>query len=240
MTMWFAISIVKKRNDIADIAWGLGFVLMAWSSFLLGENYSQRGILVGLLVSVWGIRLASHIFKRNRTKTEDYRYAQWRKDWSKWFYLRSYFQIYLLQGMLLYLIAIPIFIINQYTGAEIGLLDMVGLMIWLIGFGFEAIGDAQLKNFINDPVNKGKLMQSGLWQYTRHPNYFGEVTMWWGIWVISLSALFSIFSIISPLAISFLILKVSDIPMLEKKYEGRTDFEEYKKRTSAFFPLPPR
>ena len=238
--MWFAISIVKKRNDIADIAWGLGFVLMTWSSFLLGENYSQRGILVGLLVSVWGIRLASHIFKRNRTKTEDYRYAQWRKDWGKWFYLRSYFQIYLLQGMLLYLIAIPIFIINQYAGAEIGLLDMVGLMIWLIGFGFEAIGDAQLKNFINDPVNKGKLMQSGLWQYTRHPNYFGEVTMWWGIWVISLSALFSIFSIISPLAISFLILKVSGIPMLEKKYEGRTDFEEYKKRTSAFFPLPPR
>lgn len=238
--MWFAISIVKKRNDIADIAWGLGFVLMAWSSFLLGENYSQRGILVGLLVSVWGIRLASHIFKRNRTKTEDYRYAQWRKDWGKWFYLRSYFQIYLLQGMLLYLIAIPIFIINQYAGAEIGLLDMVGLMIWLIGFGFEAIGDAQLKNFINDPVNKGNLMQSGLWQYTRHPNYFGEVTMWWGIWVISLSALFSIFSIISPLAISFLILKVSGIPMLEKKYEGRTDFEEYKKRTSAFFPLPPR
>ena len=238
--MWFAISIVKKRNDIADIAWGLGFILMAWSSFLLGENYSQRGILVGLLVSVWGIRLASHIFKRNRTKTEDYRYAQWRKDWGKWFYLRSYFQIYLLQGMLLYLIAIPIFIINLYAGVEIGLLDMVGLMIWLIGFGFEAIGDAQLKNFINDPDNKGKLMQSGLWQYTRHPNYFGEVTMWWGIWVISLSALFSIFSIISPLAISFLILKVSGIPMLEKKYEGRTDFEEYKKRTSAFFPLPPR
>lgn len=240
MSLWFLISIVKKRNDIADIAWGLGFILMAWSSFPLGENYSQRGLLTGLLISIWGVRLASHIFKRNRNKTEDYRYAKWRKDWGRWFYVRSFVQVYLLQGALLYLISLPIFIVNRHLGAKIGLLDFAGLAVWLIGFAFEAIGDAQLATFINNPANKGKLMQSGLWQYTRHPNYFGEVTMWWGIWLISLSSLFNIFAIISPLTISFLILKVSGIPMLEKKYEGRKDFEEYKKKTSVFFPLPPR
>lgn len=240
MNIWFMISLIKKRNDIADIAWGLGFIFLTWVSFFLGQVKSERGILIGLLITIWGIRLAWHIYLRNYKKNEDYRYAQWRKQWKKWFYLRSYVQIYLLQGFLLYLIILPVFFLNKNTGDELKYLDFIGFMVWIVGFIFESVGDFQLSNFLKNPKNKGKIMQSGLWRYTRHPNYFGEVTMWWGIWLISLSSFFNFFSIVGPLTITFLILKVSGIPMLEKKYQGRVDFEEYKRKTSVFFPLPPK
>ncbi len=240
MNVWFALSLVKKRNDVADVAWGLGFVLMTWASFFLGKAGSARGIVVGVLVSIWGIRLAWHIHARNRKRAEDYRYAQWRKEWGKWFYLRSYAQVYLLQGFLLFLIVSPVLFINRNTGSTLGFLDLVGAAVWLVGFYFEATGDAQLARFVNNPANKGKLMQDGLWRYTRHPNYFGEVTLWWGIWIISRSASSPLLSVVGPLTITFLIVNVSGIPLLEKKYEGRPDFEEYKRKTSVFFPLPPK
>jgi steroid 5-alpha reductase family enzyme len=112
--------------------------------------------------------------------------------------------------------------------------------VWVIGFFFESVGDAQLSRFIKDPANKGKLMQSGLWKYTRHPNYFGEVTQWWGLWIIALSVSYGWLGIIGPLTITTLILKVSGIPLLEKSMEGNPEFQEYKKRTSVFFPLPPK
>ena len=234
------LSLIKKRNDVADTAWGLGFVLLAWVSFYLGQAQGARGLLVGLLVSIWGIRLAWHIHRRNKGKAEDYRYAKWREEWGKWFYLRSYGQVYLLQGALLFLIVLPILFINTSAGQDLGVLDFVGLAVWILGFVFESVGDAQLARFIKDPTNKGKLMQSGLWRYTRHPNYFGEVTMWWGLWIIALSVPNGLYGIIGPLTITFLILKVSGIPMLEKKMEENTEFVEYKKRTSIFFPLPPK
>jgi len=238
MSLWFVVSLLKKRNDVADIAWGLGFTLMTWVSFFLSGNSSARGILVGVLVSIWGLRLAWHIHRRNKGKTEDYRYLAWRKEWGKWFYLRSYFQVYLLQGIFLFLIVSPVLLINKSAGTALGLLDIVGVSVWLVGFYFETIGDAQLARFIKDPANKGKLMQRGLWAYTRHPNYFGEVTLWWGIWLIALSVPSGWLGIIGPLTITFLILKVSGIPMLEKKMVEHPDFAEYKKRTSIFFPLP--
>jgi len=240
MSVWFVLSLIKKRNDVADTAWGLGFVLLAWVSFYLGQAQGARGLLVGLLVSIWGIRLAWHIHRRNKGKTEDYRYAKWREEWGKWFYLRSYGQVYLLQGALLFLIVLPILFINTSAGQDLGVLDFVGLAVWILGFVFESVGDAQLARFIKDPTNKGKLMQSGLWRYTRHPNYFGEVLMWWGLWIIALSVPNGLYGIIGPLTITFLILKVSGIPMLEKKMEENTEFVEYKKRTSIFFPLPPK
>ncbi len=236
MTFWFALSVLKKRNDVADVAWGLGFVLLSWVSFFLGRVQGPRGLIVGILVSVWGIRLAWHIHTRNRGKTEDYRYAQWRLDWGKWFYLRSYAQVYLLQGALLFLIDTPVLIINKSIVASLNYLDLIGLAVWVIGFVFESVGDAQLARFIKDPINKGKLMRSGLWNYTRHPNYFGEVTMWWGIWLIALSSMYGVFGIIGPLTISILILKVSGIPLLEKKMEENPDFADYKRRTSIFIP----
>jgi steroid 5-alpha reductase family enzyme len=239
MTLWFIFSVLKKRNDIADIAWGLGFILIAWSGLYLA-NTSLRGILVNMLVTIWGMRLALHIYKRNLSKKEDYRYAAWRKEWGKWFYLRSYFQVYLLQGLLLFLIIQPVIFIHTQVSTSLGMLDLIGLLVWVAGFYFESVGDSQLKTFISNPANKGKIMETGLWKYTRHPNYFGEVTMWWGLFIIALSILGSFFTIIGPLTITVLILFVSGIPLLEKKYAGRTDFESYKKRTSVFFPLPPK
>ena len=240
MAVWFVISILKKRNDVADIAWGLGFVLLSWVSFALSESMNARGILVGVLVSIWGTRLAWHIYSRNRGKPEDYRYAAWRKEWGSSFFVRSFFQIYMLQGVLLYLVVMPVLFINHSRGGSIGLLDLAGCAVWIIGFLFESVGDAQLARFIKDPTNKGKLIQSGLWQYTRHPNYFGEVTQWWGIWLIALSVPGGWMSIIGPLTITFLILKVSGIPMLEKKMAEKPGFAEYSRRTSMFIPLPPR
>jgi steroid 5-alpha reductase family enzyme len=237
MTAWFLISLLKKRNDIADIAWGLGFVLMAWLSLYI-SGFSSKALLVNSLVTVWGLRLAWHIYLRNKGKIEDYRYLAWRKEWGKWFIPRSYLQVYLLQGLFLFLIIQPVILINKSMGA-IGILDFFGILVWMVGFYFESVGDAQLKQFVSNPANKGKIMDQGLWRYTRHPNYFGEVVQWWGIWLLALSIPNGYITIIGPLTITVLILFVSGIPMLEKKYAGRPDWEEYKKRTSVFFPLPP-
>jgi steroid 5-alpha reductase family enzyme len=238
MSLWFVVSLIKKRNDVADVAWGLGFVLITWVSFVLSDDSGVRGLLVGILVSIWGLRLALHIHARNKGKAEDYRYLAWRKEWGKWFYTRSYLQVYLLQGLLLFLIALPIMAINKNNGLSFNWLDVFGVIIWIFGFYFEALGDAQLAHFVKNPANKDKIMQNGLWAYTRHPNYFGEVTLWWGIFIVSLGSAHSIYTIIGPLTITILILFVSGIPLLEKKYAKRPDFEEYKKRTSVFFPLP--
>lgn len=236
MSLWFVVSLIKKRNDVADVAWGLGFVLMTWVSYFISADAGIRGLLVGALVSVWGLRLAWHIHTRNKGKTEDYRYLAWRNEWGKWFYIRSYLQVYILQGVLLFLIVIPVLFINRNSGDALGILDIVGAMVWILGFYFEVVGDAQLARFIKDPANKGKLMMSGLWVYTRHPNYFGEVTQWWGIWIIALSVPSGVFAIIGPLTITFLILKVSGIPLLEKKMIEHPDFAEYKRRVSVFIP----
>ena len=238
MSGWFVVSLLKKRNDVADVAWGLGFVLLSWSSFLLGGVHGWRGLLACLLVSVWGLRLAWHIHARNKGKVEDYRYQQWRNEWGSWFYLRSYLQVYLLQGALLFLIVLPVLVMNKGVGSGFTLLDGIGLAVWLLGFYFEVVGDAQLAQFIQHPDNKGKLMQSGLWAYTRHPNYFGEVTQWWGIWLIALSVPNGWLTVIGPMTITVLILKVSGIPLLEKKMAENPEFAAYKTRVSMFFPWP--
>ena len=240
MSLWFVVSLVKKRNDVADVAWGLGFVLMTWVSYFFSIDPGLRGLLAGLLVSIWGLRLAWHIYARNKGKTEDYRYLAWRNEWGKWFFLRSYIQVYLLQGAFLFLIVLPVLLINHHEGIALGVLDFVGIIVWLFGFYFEAVGDAQLTRFIKKPENKGKLMQSGLWAYTRHPNYFGEVVQWWGIWLLALSVPGGLFGIIGPITITYLILAVSGIPMLENKMKENPEFAEYHKRVSRFFPMPPK
>ena len=240
MSFWFIVSLFKKRNDVADIAWGLGFVLITWTSFFISENYNIRNLLVNILVSIWGFRLAWHIYKRNKGKVEDYRYLAWRKEWKDWFYVRSYLQIYLLQGAFLFLIILPVLIINKNTGLALNVIDGFGILIWIIGFLFESLGDAQLSNFIRNPINKGRIMQSGLWRYSRHPNYFGEVIQWWGLWLIAINTPGGWLGVIGPLTITILILKVSGIPMLEKKMAENPEFVEYKKRVSIFIPLPPK
>jgi steroid 5-alpha reductase family enzyme len=240
MTGWFIAAQLRGRNDIADVAWGLGFILAAAVSLGAGGVYSPRGLLVSSLVLAWGVRLALHIHTRNRGKGEDPRYRQWREEWGRWFVLRSFLQVFVLQGLLLVLVAVPVIVVNAAPPAPLGWLDGLGVTVWLAGFCFEAFGDWQLLQFIRTPANKGKLMTSGLWRYTRHPNYFGEVTLWWGIWLMALSVPGGWLTVVGPLTITTLILKVSGIPMLEKPYEDRADFQAYKRRTSAFFPLPPK
>lgn len=240
MNFWFVVSLVKKRNDVADVAWGLGFVLLVWVSFFMTDHGSTIGLVVSVLVSIWGFRLAWHIYKRNKNKTEDYRYLQWRNDWGRWFYIRSYLQVYILQGILLFLIVSPVLLINTSPGVSFGVLGFAGILVWVIGFYFEAIGDLQLARFIKNTDNKGKLMTTGLWAYTRHPNYFGEVAQWWGIWLVALTTPVGLLGIVGPLTITVLILKVSGVPLLEKKMAEHPDFAAYEKRVSKFIPLPPR
>ncbi len=240
MTGWFVAAQLKGRNDLADVAWGLGFILAAAVSLVAGGQYSSRALLISLLVLLWGMRLALHIHARNRGKAEDPRYRQWREEWGRWFVLRSFLQIFMLQGILLLLVATPVIVVNAAAPVPFGWLDGLGLLFWLTGFFFEAVGDWQLLQFIREPANRGKLMTGGLWRYSRHPNYFGEIMLWWGLWLMALAVPGGIVSVIGPLTITVLILKVSGIPMLEKRYQGRADFAEYCRRTSPFFPRPPK
>ena len=197
-------------------------------------------IIVSSMITVWGVRLFWHIFQRNKNKDEDYRYKKWRESWGRLFYIRSYLQVFILQGVLLYIIILPALLINREGGEGISYFTIVGVLIWAVGFFFEVIGDAQLARFLKDKKNKGKLMEEGLWKYTRHPNYFGEVLCWWGIFIVAVPVTGGLLSIVSPLTITFLIFKVSGIPLLERKMAEHPDFEEYSKRVSIFIPLPPK
>lgn len=228
MTGWFIVSRVLRRNDVADIAWGLGFILIVWLAGLLA-GFSSKAVLVNSLITVWGWRLARHIYLRNRVKKEDFRYKKFQRQ--------SYLRVYMVQGILLFIIALPAVYVNL-SGARLFWVDFIGAGIWLFGFIFEAVADKQLAKFIGQPQNKGKLMTAGLWQYSRHPNYFGEVVQWWGIYLIALFVTGGWVTIIGPLTITSLILFVSGVPLLEKKYAGRPDWEDYKRRTSPFLPLP--
>jgi steroid 5-alpha reductase family enzyme len=240
MVIWFFFSQLLKRNDIADIAWGPGFVITAISAMILSNAATQRGLLVLSLVILWAARLAIHVFLRNRGKSEDARYKKWKQDWGKQVVIRAFFQIFILQGLLIIIISLPVTIIITSKQNWLGIFDFLGVCIWLTGFFFEAVGDYQLMKYKKNPENKGKIIKQGLWRYTRHPNYFGEVVLWWGIYIIALSVSLGWAAILGPVTITFLILKVSGIPLLEEKYKNNPEFQTYKQKTSAFFPLPPR
>ncbi|MFM6970824.1 MAG: DUF1295 domain-containing protein [Sediminibacterium sp.] len=239
VSAWFIISLMIKRNDVADIAWGLGFVAIVIFLFVTQTPILQSSI-VYLLTVIWGIRLAIHIGLRSKGKPEDFRYKKWREDWGKNFALRSYLQVYLLQGFFMWIISVPIIVVSMAKNQAITPFLLFGSIIWLIGFAFESIGDYQLMLFIKQKQNKSDIMQTGLWKYTRHPNYFGEVLVWWGIFIIVFPLQHGIWAIISPITISYLLLYVSGIPMLEAKYKDNVAFQDYKKRTSAFFPMLPK
>ena len=237
---WFLIALVLRRNDVADIAWGLGFIVAAAVALLRQDMLTMRTEMVFALVLLWGIRLVLHVYVRNRGKGEDARYRKWREEWGRYATVRAFFQVFLLQSYLVIVIALPVTAAIHVGGPPLALLDAIGLAVFIVGFLFETVGDYQLLKFKGDPANRGRIIQSGLWKYTRHPNYFGEVTLWWGIYLIALSVPGAWITVFGPLTITFLILKVSGIPLLEKKYEGNADFAEYKRRTSAFFPMPPK
>ena len=234
------ISLLAKRNDVADLAWGLGFVLISWVLFFKTGIFVDHLLVISILTTIWGLRLASHIFARLKSRPEDSRYQQWRQDWGSSFFVRSYLQVFLLQGMIMLLISLSSVASSIDRNIPLGINVYIGVIVWLVGFLIESNADSQLSSFVKNPENKGHVMQSGLWKYSRHPNYFGEVTQWWGLFFIALSLNNGLVSIISPVTITLMILFVSGVPLLEKKYAGRPEFEDYKKRTSVFIPWFPK
>ncbi len=239
MTLWFVVALVLRRNDIADVAWGLGFIAIAWWLLLRSDPQPPRLWIATVLVTVWGLRLAWHIWSRRRGKPEDYRYAAWREQWGRWFVPRTYLQVFVLQGLFMLLIAMPLVVLAaEDPPSRPTMLGALAVAVWLVGFGFEAVGDAQLSAFVRQPENRGHVMDRGLWKYSRHPNYFGDSLQWWGIWLLALGVPGWILAAIGPLTITLLLRYVSGVPMLERKRAGQPEWEAYKARTSAFVPLP--
>ncbi len=235
MVVLFLLACLLKNNSIVDIFWGIGFVVLAFFSLALSAAITPKKLMVCMLIAAWGLRLAVHILLRNLGRGEDFRYRQWRDEWKN-FYLRSFFQVFMLQGVILLIVASPLILINASGSEYPGILDFCGILVFLAGFGFETVSDAQLSLFRKNPGNKGRIITTGLWQYSRHPNYFGEALLWWGIWLMAVPEVNGLFTIGSPLIITLLLRYVSGVPLLEKKYEGRPDWEEYKKKVPPFIP----
>jgi len=232
----FLVSLVRKDNSLADIGWGLGFIVATLSALGRSEIYETRQLIVSAMVIVWGLRLAGQIFLRNLGKEEDFRYKDWRKKWGKNVIVRSFLQVYVLQWIFLMIIALPAIFINSTKGSGIGMLEIVGILIWGFGMIWEVVGDWQLYKFRGEAKNKGKIMQTGLWKYSRHPNYFGEALLWWGVFLMAMKMPYGYLTIIGPLLIGFLLLKVSGVPMLERKYKDNNEYQKYARRTSVFIP----
>lgn len=241
MTTLWVVSLIRKDASIVDIFWGLGFIFAGAIYFRLGDGYELRKALLMALVVIWGVRLAAHIFSRNLGRGEDKRYQAWRIPRPRNFWWISYFQVFLLQGVFMLLISAPL------LAAQIGpqpdhltLLDALGAALWAIGFFFETLGDWQLVRFKADPGNKGKVLNSGLWRYSRHPNYFGEAALWWGFFLIALAA-GGYWTVYSPILMTVLLLRVSGVTLLEKSLtKTRPEYQAYIDTTSAFVPWFPR
>ncbi len=236
---WFIISLVWKRNDIADVAWGMGYMLIA--GFLAYQKpLSETALWVFALTAVWAFRLSGHILLRLRGKAEDFRYRQWREAWGRNFYLRSYAQVYLLQGFFMLIIAAPLIVAglaaSENQGFWPGFAMGAGLVVWAVGFYFEVAGDYQLARFMRNRKHKEEVLQSGLWRLCQHPNYFGEILVWWGLFILVLPLPHGWMAIVSPLTITWLLAFVSGVPMLEKRYESNPAYQAYKNRTPALWP----
>lgn len=237
----YVIAITMKRFDIVDIAWGGAFIVVALTSIILAPEVGPLQLLVTGLVIIWGLRLGYYILRRVQlSRSEDPRYAELRSQWKANVRLNAYLRIFLVQGILATMVSTSVIMVNLSEVTTLSWVTALGVIIWVIGFLFESIGDAQLKKHLADPAKNGLLMTDGLWKYTRHPNYFGEATQWWGIWIIALTVPFGWVGGVSPLLITFLLLFVSGVPLTEKRFRGRLGWTEYKKRTSKFIPLPPK
>ncbi len=241
MTILWIISLILKNSSIVDIFWGTGFVIANWVYFFLTpDGFLPRKLLIGALVTIWGLRLSLYILWRNWGKPEDYRYQAWRKESGANWWWKSFFRVFLLQGGLMWVIAVPL-LAAQFRSApdRLTVLDFLGVALWLIGFFFEAMGDFQLARFKADLANKGKVMNRGVWRFTRHPNYFGDSAQWWGYYLVAASA-GGWWTIFSPVLMTLLLLRVSGVSLLEKSLETRPGYKEYVETTSAFIPWLPR
>jgi steroid 5-alpha reductase family enzyme len=242
MLLLWLLSLVIKNSSIVDIFWGMGFVIIAWVAFLLTPGgYELRKWLMVILVTIWGLRLSLHILRRNWGKPEDFRYQAWRLKAGGTWWWRSLFKVFLLQGFFLWIIATPI-LAAQFSPypARLTWLDFLAIPVWLVGFFFEAAGDWQLARFKANPANQGKVLSTGVWRYTRHPNYFGDAAQWWAYYLVALST-GTWWTIFSPFLMTFLLMRVSGVTILEKTLkEEKPGYKEYIETTSEFFPWLPR
>jgi len=237
MVIVFIIAQAIKNNSIVDIGWGLGFIATALVLLFTKGQFNNYNFVFVSMILIWGLRLALHIFLRARGKGEDFRYAQWRKEWGKNAAVKAFFKVFVLQGIIMLIVALPIIIVFSSAKNQLNIFSLTGFLIFAFGFLFESIADFQLHCFKKNPENKGKIITSGLWKYTRHPNYFGEAVLWWGIAIFTIGAENYIISFIGPIVINLLLVFVSGVPLLEKKYTGNIEWEEYKKITPAFVPV---
>jgi steroid 5-alpha reductase family enzyme len=241
LTGWL-VSLIKNNVTLVDSLWGLGFILIAGNTLMLASGYGPRRILMALMVTLWGLRLSFHLTWRNWGQGEDPRYQEWRRASGKQFWIVSLGKVFLLQAVFMWFIALSLQI-GQSSPAPARLtgLDVAGMLIWGVGFLFESLGDWQLAKFKADSGNKGKVMDRGLWAYTRHPNYFGEVLMWWGLFLMTLATPWGFWTVISPLIITVVLLKMTGIPITEKSIaRTRPGYADYVRRTNAFFPWFPK
>ena len=242
MVLVWLLSLAKRDVSIVDIFWGLGFVLIAHVACRLGGGYSGRKLLVTSLVTLWGVRLAVYLLWRNSGHEEDYRYRAMRKHHGERFTVVSLYSVFGLQGALMWVISLPLQVAQQSPlPARLTWLDGVAALLWACGLLFESVGDWQLARFKADPANHGKVMNRGLWAYTRHPNYFGDAVVWWAFFLIALATPSGVYTVVSPLLMTFMLMRVSGVALLERKLmKTRPEYEAYRQQTNAFVPWFPR
>jgi steroid 5-alpha reductase family enzyme len=239
--LWM-ISLPLKNASIVDIFWGPGFVLTAWVALAFSPaGFLLRKWLLVALVTIWGLRLSIHILQRNWGKPEDFRYQKWRTDHGRNWWWLSLFQVFIVQAVLMWIICIPLVYVQWSQGSPFFTAwDALAILLWLIGFFFESMGDLQLTRFKKDPTSKGKVLDTGVWHYTRHPNYFGDSTQWWGYFFFAL-ACGGWWTVFSPIVMTFFLLRVSGVALLEKTLAvTKPQYKDYIERTSAFIPWFPR
>jgi len=241
MTILWLISIYHKNVSIVDQFWGFGFVLSALLYVACTEEIGMRNVLLLCMVTLWGVRLSLYLAWRNRGKGEDFRYREFRRKYGEHrYWWISFFQTFLLQGILMWLISAPLLGAQNDSPLPLDILDIAGILIWMIGFIFEAGGDWQLARFKSNPENDGKVLTTGFWRYTRHPNYFGDAAVWWGFALFSISA-GSYVPALGSILMTALIIKVSGVALLEKSLKSaKPEYRAYIRRTSSFIPWFPK
>ncbi|MEI7625562.1 MAG: DUF1295 domain-containing protein [Actinomycetota bacterium] len=239
-TLWL-VSLRMRDASIVDIVWGPAFAVVGWVTFAVGEGDQDRRLLLALLATAWGLRLGLHLARRNLGKGEDPRYRAMRERRGEAFAIQSLYLVFLSQASLVWVVAMPI----QAAGfpaatAELFWLDWLGVGVFLVGLGFEAVADVQLTRFRNDRATSGRVLDTGLWRYTRHPNYFGDCMLWWGIGIVGIAA-GAWWALVGPVVMMILLSRVSGKPLLEQSIrQRRPGYDDYVRRTSGFFPLPPK
>ncbi|ASR34552.1 hypothetical protein BAY61_05615 [Prauserella marina] len=236
----FVVALVRRRYDTIDSFWGAGFAVIAVTGFLAEPRGLGSSLVVTALTVCWGTRLSWHIHRRNVAGGEDRRYTEMLGRAKRYPRLRMFCKVYLTQGAVMWFVALPV-VLAQRQADELGALAFAGIAVWAFGFAFEVIGDEQLRRFKADPGNKGAVLRHGLWRYTRHPNYFGDACVWWGIYLIAAQHLPGVATVLSPVLMTWLLARGSGKPLMERHLAAsKGGYADYVRRTSGFVPLPPK